>query len=103
MYDPRIDRLADLLLDHSCRIEKCEKVLVEAIDLPDASLVCAPVQGAAEARGRVADNSCGGEHAFGLSDGRRLGAGYLPPGADAFADWCIIKGVGNCSSHWWGP
>lgn len=47
MQDPRIDRLADLLLDHSCRIEKGERVLIEAFDLPDPSLVCRLVEGAA--------------------------------------------------------
>ena len=52
MHDPRIDQLADLLLDHSCRIEKGEKVLIEAFDLPDATLVCRLVEGAAE-RGAV--------------------------------------------------
>src|SRR5262245_30840161 len=52
MHDPRIDKLADLLLDHSCRIEKGEKILIEAFDLPDAALVCALVEGAA-ARGAV--------------------------------------------------
>ncbi len=52
MRDPRIDRLADLLLDHSCRIERGEKVLIEAFDLPDAALICRLVEGAAE-RGAV--------------------------------------------------
>jgi aminopeptidase len=47
MNDPRIDQLADLLLDHSCRIEAGEKVLIEAFDLPDPSLVCKLVEGAA--------------------------------------------------------
>ena len=47
MHDPRIDQLADLLLDHSCRIEKGEKILIEAFDLPDPSLVCKLVEGAA--------------------------------------------------------
>jgi aminopeptidase len=52
MHDPRIDTLANLLLDHSCRIEKGEKVLIEAFDLPDANLVCALVEGASD-RGAV--------------------------------------------------
>ena len=57
MHDPRIDTLADLLLDHSCRIEKGEKVLIEAFDLPDPSLVCALVEGAPSA---AACRSCRG-------------------------------------------
>ena len=52
MHDPRIDKLANLLLDHSCRIKSGEKILIEAIDLPDPALVCALVEGAA-ARGAV--------------------------------------------------
>jgi aminopeptidase len=52
MHDPRIDRLADLLLDHSCRIERGEKILIEAFDLPEPHLVCRLVEGAA-ARGAV--------------------------------------------------
>ncbi len=52
MHDPRIDQLADLLLDHSCPIEKGEKVLIEAFDLPEPTLVCRLVEGAAK-RGAV--------------------------------------------------
>jgi len=52
MHDPRIDQLADLLLDHSCRLEKGERILVEAFDLPDPTLVCQLVEGAAK-RGAV--------------------------------------------------
>src|SRR6476661_6991045 len=52
MHDSRIDRLAELLLDHSCSIEKGERVLIEAFDLPDASLVCRLVEGATK-RGAV--------------------------------------------------
>jgi len=52
MHDPRIDQLADLLLDHSCQIKAGENVLIEAFDLPDPALVCRLVEGAA-ARGAV--------------------------------------------------
>jgi aminopeptidase len=47
MHDSRIDRLAEILLDHSCTIKRGEKVLIEAFDLPDATLVCRLVEGAA--------------------------------------------------------
>jgi aminopeptidase len=47
MKDPRIDKLADLLLDHSCEIKSGERVLIEAFDLPEPNLVCALVEGAA--------------------------------------------------------
>jgi len=52
MHDPRINKLADVLLDHSCQIAKGEKILIEAFDLPDAALVCRLIEGAAE-RGAV--------------------------------------------------
>ena len=52
MHDRRIDQLANVLLDHSCKIQKGQKVLIEAIDLPEPNLVCKLVEGAAE-RGAV--------------------------------------------------
>lgn len=48
MHDPRIDTLAAVLLDHSCKIQSGEHLLIEAIDLPEPNLVCALVEGAAE-------------------------------------------------------
>src|SRR5688572_27193769 len=50
MNDPRLALLAEILLDHSCQIEKGENILIEAIDLPEPTLVCLLVEGAA-ARG----------------------------------------------------
>jgi aminopeptidase len=52
MQDPRIDRLAHVLIDHSCRLQAGETVLVEAFDLPDPALVCRLVELAAERGGR---------------------------------------------------
>ncbi|QDS98738.1 aminopeptidase [Adhaeretor mobilis] len=52
MHDPRITKLANLLLDHSCEIKKGEKILIEAFDLPEPNLVCALVEGASE-RGAI--------------------------------------------------
>lgn len=46
MHDPRIDKLADLLLDHSCKLRPGEHLLIEATDLPSPNLVCALVEGA---------------------------------------------------------
>jgi len=45
MHDPRIAKLANLLLDHSCSLQKGETVLVEAFDLPEADLVTALIEG----------------------------------------------------------
>jgi aminopeptidase len=52
MPDPRLRRLADLLLDHSCEIQPGERVLIEAFDLPEPHLACLLIEGAA-ARGAV--------------------------------------------------
>ena len=51
MHDPRIDRLADILLDHSCELKPGERVLIEAFDLPEPVLVCRLVEGAAKRGG----------------------------------------------------
>ncbi len=48
MKDPRLVRLAEILLDHSCQLKAGEHVLIEAFDLPDAALVCALVEMAAQ-------------------------------------------------------
>ena len=53
MSDPRITRLAEVLVDHSCRLQSGQKVLIEAFDLPNPELVCRLVEVAA-ARGAVA-------------------------------------------------
>jgi len=34
MLDPRIDKLAKMLVNYSCALKKGEKILVEAIDVP---------------------------------------------------------------------
>ena len=52
MNDPRLARLADVLLDHSCRLKPGEKVLIEAFDLPEPTLVCRLIEGATQ-RGAV--------------------------------------------------
>jgi aminopeptidase len=49
MKDPRVDRLAQVLLHHSCRLQPGQKVLIEAFDLPSPQLVCRLVEGAAAA------------------------------------------------------
>lgn len=40
MNDPRCHRLSDVLINHSCRLQPGEKVLIEAFDLPEPDLVC---------------------------------------------------------------
>src|SRR5260221_9207903 len=48
MHDPRLNRLAEILIDHSCQLKASEKILIEAIDLPDPALVCLLVELAAD-------------------------------------------------------
>ena len=48
MHDPRLNRLAEILIDHSCQLKPGEKVLIEAIDVPDPALVCLLVELAAD-------------------------------------------------------
>ncbi len=50
MTDPRIEKLADLLINYSCGLQPGEKVLVEAIDVPPA-FTKAVVAAAAKAGG----------------------------------------------------
>lgn len=52
MNDPRIKRLAEVLIDHSCQLTRGEKVLIEAYDLPEPALVTTLVELAAD-RGAV--------------------------------------------------
>lgn len=40
MRDSRIDRLAGILIDHSCQLQAGENLLIEAFDLPDTQLIC---------------------------------------------------------------
>ena len=50
MTDPRITKLADLLINYSCEVKAGEKVLLEAIDVPHA-FTRAVVEAAAKAGG----------------------------------------------------
>ena len=44
MQDYRIDKLAQTLIHHSCRLQPEQKVLIEAFDLPEPTLVCRLVE-----------------------------------------------------------
>ncbi len=47
MTDPRLDRLAEVLVSHSCQLQPGENVLIEAFDLPEPDLICRLVERAA--------------------------------------------------------
>ena len=57
MKNPRISRLAEILLDHSCEIQSGDNLLIEAFDLPQPTLVCELVEQAAR-RGAVPLVTC---------------------------------------------
>ena len=67
MTDPRITRLADLLINYSCAVKPGENILFEAIDVPHATVERADA--AADTVRLV------GKTAFGT---RRVGACLLP-------------------------
>ena len=48
MHDPRFTELARVLIDHSCKLQAGEHILIEAFDLPDPQLVTELVRLAAE-------------------------------------------------------
>lgn len=52
MNDPRLTRLAEILVGHSCQLQPGEKVLIEAFDLPEPTLVCRIIEMVAQ-RGAV--------------------------------------------------
>ena len=56
MKDPRFDRLADVLIKHSTRLQPGENVLIEASDIPSA-LTIAIVRAAQNAGGNVMVNT----------------------------------------------
>jgi aminopeptidase len=50
MHDPRLDTLADLLIQHSTRLEIGEKILIETFDIPE-DMVIALIRAARKAGG----------------------------------------------------
>lgn len=52
MHDSRLERLADVLVNHSTRLQSGETVLIECFDLPDPALPCLLIRRAAE-RGAI--------------------------------------------------
>lgn len=51
MHDPRFDRLAEVLIHHSCELQPGEKILIEAFDLPETNLVNSLIRQARAAGG----------------------------------------------------
>ncbi len=51
MKDPRVEKLADILVNYSCRVQPGENVLIEAYDIPD-DVVTKMVDAVVKAKGR---------------------------------------------------
>ncbi len=120
MNDPRIDRLAGVLLDHSCRLKAGERILIEAIDLPDPALVCALVEGAA-ARGGVPLVTCKQQAVLrslyrnATEEGMRLAGDFERGRMEKMEAYVGVRGAANASQladvpadrmdlyqkHWW--
>ncbi len=104
MHDPRLDKLADLLLDHSCRLEAGEKVLIEAFDLPQLQLVCALVEGAAQ-RGAVPlttikDNAVlRSLYRTATEESMKLAARFEKDRMESVDAYIGIRGAANSSQH----
>jgi len=122
MHDPRIHQLANLLLDHSCCLESGEKILIEAIDLPEPNLVCQLVEGAA-ARGAVplvtwkSNAVLRSVYQSATEEGMKLAAQFERDRMEAVDAYIGIRGAANSSQfadvpqagmdlyqqHWWQP
>ena len=57
MHDPRLTKLAEILVDHSCEVQPGEKVFIEAFDLPTPALICELIERVSE-RGAYPLVSC---------------------------------------------
>lgn len=122
MHDPRITELANLLLDHSCALKKGEKILIEAIDLPEPNLVVSLVEGASE-RGCVPlvtwkNNSVlRALYSNATEESMQLAARFESDRMKAVDAYIGIRGAANSSQladvphekmdlyqkHWWNP
>jgi len=122
MQDPRISRLAETLIDHSCRLKVGEKVIIEAFDLPEPNLINRLVEVATE-RGAIPlvlwkNNSVLRSLYHGATVESMQWAGQLEADAMKQADAYIgVRGTANSdeladvppekmelyTEHWWQP
>ncbi|MEM9352293.1 MAG: aminopeptidase [Planctomycetota bacterium] len=122
MRDPRIQTLADLLLDHSCQLKGGEKILIEAEDLPSPALVCALIEGAAK-RGAVplakwqSNEVLRSLYRHATEESMKLAGRFEKERMDAMDAFIAIRGSSNATQfadvpqermdlyqeHWWKP
>jgi len=122
MQDPRISRLAEILIDHSCELAPGEKVLIEAIDLPSPQLICRLVELAA-ARGALPlvtiknNEVMRSIYRTGVDEGIKLAGGFEAARMAEMNAYIGIRGASNSNQfadvplesmdryqqHWWHP
>ena len=122
MKDPRITQLAETLIYHSCQLKSGQKVIIEAFDLPEPTLVCDLVD-AAYARGATPhviwkNNTVLRSLYRGATEASMSWPASLEKTAMEAADAYIgIRGAANSdelsdvppeamelyTSHWWSP
>lgn len=104
MHDPRLNKLADILLDHSCRLAKGEHILIEAFDLPETQLVSALVEGAA-ARGAIPvvslkDNAVlRSLYRTATADSMKFAARFEKARMEEVQAYIGVRGAANSSQH----
>ena len=122
MHDPRLERLAEILVDHSCQVADGEKVLIEAFDLPNPAIVCRLVELVSE-RGGVPLVSYKNNavlrslYRHGTSEGMTLSGELERNRMERMDAYIGIRGAENSSQfadvpqekmdlyqkHWWYP
>lgn len=122
VQDPRIARLATLLLDHSCQIQSGENVLIEAFDLPEPTLVCQLVELAAARGARPLVSYKNNEvlrsvYRTATAESMQLAARFERQRMEAVQAYIGIRGAANSDQfadvplermacfqkHWWQP
>lgn len=104
MHDPRLDKLAAILLDHSCRVKKGEHLLIEAFDLPETQLVCALIEGAAS-RGVIPVVSTKNNavlrslYRTATVESMKFAAGLERAQMEAVQNYIGVRGAANSSQH----
>ena len=122
MKDPRLDKLATVLLDHSCGLQKGEKLLIESFDLSDPALVCQLVELAAERGGQPVVSTKSNAvlrslYRTGTKEGISLAASFEKARMEEMDAYIGIRGSANSSEfvdvpstqmdlyqrYWWQP
>ncbi|MDA1016027.1 MAG: aminopeptidase [Planctomycetota bacterium] len=122
MNDPRIQRLAETLIHHSCRLQPGQNVMIESFDLPDSQLVCRLVELAA-AQGAIPwvsqkDNTVlRSLYKTATVESMQLAGGFERDQMERMDAYIGIRGASNSSEmsdvpaeqldlyqqHWWKP